>query len=106
MLHVKYENCRSSSFIEDVKVLIDDARLTHWYGNSSLWPFRPGELKIVGGVKVLVPAHRLMKVYICTKFHENILNDIRVMERTGKLTDRQTDGWTEGMTYLDPLTGI
>ena len=51
-----------------------------------------------------------MMVYICTKFHENILNDIRVMERTQKVNgrtdgrpdrrtdgrpDRQMDGWTE-----------
>ena len=36
-----------------------------------------------------------MMVYICTKFHENILNGIRVMELTRKVngrTDRQTDG--------------
>ena len=40
-------------------------------------------------------AHCLMMVYICTKFHENILNGIRVMERTRKVngrTDRRTDG--------------
>ena len=41
-----------------------------------------------------------MMIYICTKFHENILNGIRVMERTRKVngrmdrqTDRPTDGW-------------
>ena len=41
-----------------------------------------------------------MMVYICTKFHENILNGIRVMEQTRKVnggtdgqTARQTDGW-------------
>ena len=40
-----------------------------------------------------------MMVYICSKFHENILNDIRVMERTltvnGRMDgrmDRQMDG--------------
>ena len=40
-----------------------------------------------------------MMVYICTKLHENILNGIRVMERTRKVNgwpdgqmDRQTDG--------------
>ena len=41
----------------------------------------------------------LMMVYICTKFHENILNCIRVMERTQKdngRTDGQTDGRTDG----------
>ena len=27
-------------------------------------------------------AHRLMMVYICTKFHENILKGIKVIERT------------------------
>ena len=29
--------------------------------------------------------------YICTKFHENILNGIRVMERI-----RKVNGWTDG----------
>ena len=36
-----------------------------------------------------------MMVYICTKFHENILNGNRVMEQTLKVngwTDRQMDG--------------
>ena len=28
------------------------------------------------------PAHPLMVVYICTKFHENILDGIKVIERT------------------------
>ena len=40
--------------------------------------------------------HRLIVVYICTKFHENILNGIRVMDRTQKLTDGQMDGRTDG----------
>ena len=30
-------------------------------------------------------AQCLLMVYTCTKFHENILNDIRVMERTRKV---------------------
>ena len=30
-----------------------------------------------------------MMVYICTKFHENILNGIRVMERTRKVNGRR-----------------
>ena len=37
-----------------------------------------------------------MMVYIYTKFHENILNGIRVMERTRKVNDRRTDGRTDG----------
>ena len=48
-----------------------------------------------------------MMVYICTKFHENILNGIRVMGRTRKVngrtderpvrrTDRRMDGRTDG----------
>ena len=44
-------------------------------------------------------------VYICTKFHENILNGIRVMERTRKINgrtdgrpDKLTDGQTGGRT--------
>ena len=45
-------------------------------------------------------AHRLMMIYTGTKFHENILNGIRVMELTRKVngrtmgqTDVRTDGW-------------
>ena len=40
-----------------------------------------------------------MMFYICTKFHEKILNGIRVMERTRNIngqTDGQTDRWTDG----------
>ena len=43
-----------------------------------------------------------MMIYICTKFHENILNGIRVMERTRNVNgrtdgrpDRRTDGGHE-----------
>ena len=56
MLHVKFENCKSNGLIEeDVFSTVDrqctahnacrPACRTHWYGNSSLWPFGPGELK-------------------------------------------------------------
>ena len=31
-------------------------------------------------LQFLFSAHRLMMVYICTKFHENILNGIKVIE--------------------------
>ena len=45
-----------------------------------------------------------MMVYICTKFHENILNGIRVMKRTQKLMDRQTDRWTDrGHDIIRPV---
>ena len=27
--------------------MTDDARRTHWYANSSLWPFGPGQLIII-----------------------------------------------------------
>ena len=47
--------------------------------------------KKLGGVRFLFAACRLMMVYICTKFHENILNGIRVMERTQKV-----NGLTDG----------
>ena len=36
-----------------------------------------------------------MMVYICTKFHENILNGISVIKRTRKVNVR-TDGRTDG----------
>ena len=45
-------------------------------------------------------AHRLIMVYICTKFHENILNSIRVMERTQKVNER-----TDGRPYTCILVG-
>ena len=35
-----------------------------------------------------------MMVYICTKFHENILNGIRVTEQTRK-ANGQIDRWTD-----------
>ena len=44
---------------------------------------------------VLVLAYHLMMVYICTKFHENILNRIRVMKWTRKVNGR-TDGHSDG----------
>ena len=37
--------------------------------------------KNVGGVTVLVLCNCLIMVYICTKFHENILNGIKVIEQ-------------------------
>ena len=39
-------------------------------------------LKSVDGVTVLFFAHRLRLVCICSKFHENILYDIKVIEQT------------------------
>ena len=61
--------------------------------------------------RFLFAALYMMMIYICTKFHENILNGNRVTERTQKLTDGQTDGRTdrrtEGTTYYDPSpTGV
>ena len=53
-------------------------------------------LKNVGKMSFFFSAHHLIKVYIYTKFHENILKAIRVVDRTRKVngqTDRQTDGW-------------
>ena len=40
-------------------------------------------VKNVGGVMVFFfSAHCLLMVYICTKFHENILNGVKVIGRT------------------------
>ena len=52
-------------------------------------------------------AHHLIIVYVCTKFHEHILNGIRVTERTR--TDRvRIDGRTDGGhdKYDPSSTGI
>ena len=38
--------------------------------------------KNVGGVDVIFSARRLVMLYISTKFHEIILNGIKVIERT------------------------
>ena len=38
--------------------------------------------KNVGGINVLISAHCLVMLYISTKFHEIILNGIKVIERT------------------------
>ena len=53
-------------------------------------------------------ACRLLVLYICVKFHANISDSIRVMERTRMmegLPDRGTDGWTDRGT-LKILVGI
>ena len=39
-----------------------------------------------------------MMIYICTKFHENILNSIRVMERP-----RKVNGRTDGHDIIRPV---
>ena len=55
-------------------------------------------VKNVGGVSVLVLCTSSDDGYICIKFHENILNGIRVMELQRKVNGRpdgQTDGWTD-----------
>ena len=39
-------------------------------------------VNIANRVIVLFSAHHLIMIYICTKFHENILKGFRVMERT------------------------
>ena len=39
-----------------------------------------------------------MMVYICTKFHENILNDKELQSEHETLTDGQTGGRTYGQS--------
>ena len=51
-------------------------------------------VNIARTVIILVFAHRLIMVYICTKFRENILNGSRVMERIRFVTNRQTNRHT------------
>ena len=38
-------------------------------------------VKNVDGVTIFFSAHCLMMIYICTKFHENIPNGIKIIER-------------------------
>ena len=42
-----------------------------------------------------------MMVYICTKFHENIVNGNRVMEPT-----RKVNGWTDVCTRAREIVGF
>ena len=39
-------------------------------------------VKNVGGVPVFISAYRLIMVHICTEFHKNILDGIKVIEWT------------------------
>ena len=54
--------------------------------------------KNVGGVTVVKSARCLVMLYICAKFHEIILNGIKVMEWTPMMDRWQTDGQTDGQT--------
>ena len=44
------------------------------------WKLQRGIIpqKNIGGVNVLISARRLVMLYICAKFHEIILNDIKL----------------------------
>ena len=44
-----------------------------------------------------------MMVYICTKFHENILNSIRVMEWTEKVNGRTDGRMDRGHDIIQPV---
>ena len=55
---------------------------------------------IARGVTVLVYAHRLIMVNICTKLSENILKDFRFMERTRFVMDRQSHTQTNRQTFM------
>ena len=52
-------------------------------------------------LRFLRSARRLMLLYICVKFHENISNGFWVKERT-RFCDRQTDGQTDAQTDRRP----
>ena len=54
-------------------------------------------------LRFLRSARRLMLLYICVKFHENISNGFLVTERT-RFCDRQTDGRTDdqGKNNMSP----
>ena len=46
-------------------------------------------------LQFLISAHRLIVFYVCTKFNENISKDVRVIERTRFMTDKQMDIQTD-----------
>ena len=43
-------------------------------------------------LRLFFSAHRLMMAYICTKFHENILDGIKVIERTRFSEEKKSKG--------------
>ena len=56
-------------------------------------------------LQFLISAHRLIMVYINTKFGENILIGLRVMERTDRQTHRRTDRHLWETQYVSPGGG-
>ena len=61
---------------KDIKVI---ERTRFLYGKTTKGN---NSTKNVGGVVLLISAHCLVMLYICAKFHEIILNGIKVIERT------------------------
>ena len=57
-------------------------------------------LKTFDGVTVL----RLLLLYTCTKFRENISKSFTVIERTRFVTDGRTDGRTDRQLWKKPVT--
>ena len=64
----KYLECFKSYWADTISILIITVR-----HNS---------VNIVHGVTVPFSAHHLIMVYICIKFHKNMLNNLRIMEQT------------------------
>ena len=61
-------------------------------------------LKRHNSVKMfLLTAHRLIMVYICTEFHENILNGIRVTEPTRTVNGRRDRRMDGGKDIIRPV---
>ena len=65
------------NILDGIKV-IERLRFSYEKNNSK----GRNSVKHVGGGTFLFSAHRLMMVYICTNFHENILDGIKVIEQT------------------------
>ena len=85
----------STKFHENILNGIKVIQLTPFSSENFQRAIIPSKLKVE--CRSLFFVYRLMMVYFCTKFHESILNSIRVIELTRKV-NRRTDGRPDRQT--------
>ena len=76
---------------------------TQVHGRNDYVPYSKGNnsKRRQSELQIMCSAHLFIVLYICVKFRENILDGIRVMERTymmEALMDRQTLKFLDGIT--------
>ena len=89
---------RMDVWTTDRRTLTWTANVKTQYPAPNVW--RGIKMKVE--LQFLFSAHRLIVLYIYTKFHENVSKDFRVIERT-QFCDRQTDRQTHGENNMSSL---